>query len=101
MIATHHYGVLSNLEPIADRITICAIAAVHLNKAEEVARQYGIPLFFDSLEDMLNHAEIDAVVNLTPIGVHGPSSIQVLEAGKHLVTEKPISTTMDEADTII
>ena len=101
MIATHHYGVLPNLQPIADRIDIRAIASQHLEKAEAVARRFGIPLVFDSLEAMLDRAEIDAVVNLTPISVHGSSSARILEAGKHLVTEKPLATNMDQADAII
>ena len=50
---------------------------------------------------MLDGADLDLVVNLTPIPFHGATSRTILEAGKHLVVEKPIATTMEDADLLV
>jgi predicted dehydrogenase len=100
MIATGSLGVLPNLASIRHKADIVAIADVVPGQAESVAARFGIPQAFTSLEAMLAGAELDAVVNLTPIPVHGQTCIQILEAGKHLATEKPLATTMADADRI-
>jgi predicted dehydrogenase len=100
MIATVHYGILPNFGPLADRAEIVAVAAPSPERRQRVAAEYGIPATFASVEEMLRGAELDAVVNLTPIPVHYETSLAILEAGKHLVTEKPISTTLEEADAL-
>lgn len=98
MIATVPYGVLPNLIPLKDRVVVVAIADRDLDRAQKVAAEFEIPTVFDTLEAMLAGAEIDAVVNLTPIPLHYETSKTILEAGKHLVTEKPIAGTLAEAD---
>ncbi|MGD0248039.1 MAG: Gfo/Idh/MocA family oxidoreductase, partial [Candidatus Limnocylindrales bacterium] len=98
MIATVHYGILPNFGPIKDRAEIVAVADPVVERARSVAADFGIPAWFPSLDEMLKGAELDAVVNLTPIPAHYETSLAILEAGKHLVTEKPISTTLKEAD---
>ncbi len=100
MIATVHYGILPNFGPIADRAEIVAIADPVVERARQVATDFGIPASFASVEEMLRGADLDAVVNLTPIPAHYETSLAILEAGKHLVTEKPISTTLKEADVL-
>ncbi|MGA3031624.1 MAG: Gfo/Idh/MocA family oxidoreductase [Candidatus Limnocylindrales bacterium] len=100
MIATVHYGILPNFGPIKDRAEIVAVADPVVERARSVAADFGIPAWFPSLDEMLKGAELDAVVNLTPIPAHYETSLAILEAGKHLVTEKPISTTLKEADVL-
>jgi len=100
MIATVDYGILPNFAAMADKAEIVAIAAPVLDRAKRVAVEYGIPAWFSSVEEMLSSVDLDAVVNLTPIPVHFETSLAILEAGKHLVTEKPIATTLDEANTL-
>jgi predicted dehydrogenase len=98
MIATVHYGILPNFGPIADRAEIVAVADPVVARARTVASDFAIPAWFSSVEAMLRGADLDAVVNLTPIPAHFETSLAILEAGKHLVTEKPIATTLEEAD---
>lgn len=98
MIATVPYGVLPNLGSLSDRVVVVAIADPSTARAQAVAAQFGIPAVFTSLNEMLDGADLDAVVNLTPIPLHYRTSKTVLEAGKHLVTEKPIAGTLAEAD---
>jgi predicted dehydrogenase len=98
MIATVDYGILPNFGPMADRAEIVALADPVAERARKVAADYGIPAWFPNLQEMLRGVELDAVVNLTPIPAHYETSLAILEAGKHLVTEKPIATRMEEAD---
>jgi predicted dehydrogenase len=100
-IATIPEGVLPNIHHIADKVTVVAIADVLADRAAAAAARFGIPEHYATLDEMLAGADIDAVVNLTPIPAHAASSLKIVEAGKHLVLEKPIATTLAEADAII
>lgn len=100
-IATIPEGVLPNLHHIADKVEVIAVADVDVARARGVAEQYGVSEYYASLDDMLEKADIDAVVNLTPIPAHARTSLQIIEAGKHLVVEKPLATTLEDADLII
>jgi predicted dehydrogenase len=101
MIATTPYGVLPNLHWIRDKATVVAIADPVGERAKEAAKEFDIPEVYESLDAMLERADIQAVVNLTPITVHGETCRRILEAGKHLATEKPIATSMEDADAIV
>jgi predicted dehydrogenase len=101
MIATFSYGVLPNLKHIPEKVEVLAIADPATERAEEAAREFHIPHVYCRLEDMLERCDLDAVANLTPIPWHGSTSVTILQAGKHLVAEKPIATTMEEADAVI
>jgi len=101
MIATHPGGVLPNLDSIVDRIEIVAVAERTRRRGEEVAARFGIGEVRDSLSQMLTHDDLDVVVNLTPGAAHGETNLEILNAGKHLITEKPLASTMNEADEII
>ncbi|MEQ7126221.1 Gfo/Idh/MocA family oxidoreductase [Actinopolymorpha sp. B11F2] len=101
MIATTSYGVLPNLGWIADKVTVVAVADPEVERAREAAKEFEIPEVYSSLEAMLDQSDLDAVVNLTPITVHGDTSLRIVQAGKHLATEKPLATTMEDADAIV
>ncbi|MFI6346116.1 Gfo/Idh/MocA family protein [Streptomyces sp. NPDC050560] len=100
-IATAPYGVLPNIHHFAPRVAVTALADVVEDQARAVAGQFGIPAAFGSLDAMLEGADLDAVVNLTPIPVHAETSRRILEAGKHLASEKPLAATLAEADELI
>lgn len=78
-----------------------AIASRRLDKAKEVARRFGIPKAFGSYEALLADPEIDAVYNPLPNHLHVPVSIQAMEAGKHVLCEKPIALSAAEAVALI
>lgn len=100
MIATIEPGFLPGLARMRDRAEVVAITSRTRARAEAVARDWGIPAVFGSVAEMLSGPDLDAVLNLTPIDAHYETSMQVLAAGKHLVTEKPIASTLAEADDI-
>ncbi len=100
MIATVGYGYLPHLGKIGDRVEVVAIANRGIEKARAVADAYGIARAVASLEELLE-LDLDAVVNLLPGPDHFAASTRVLESGRHLVTEKPIASTLEEADRLL
>ena len=75
---------------------VTAIASRDRVKAEEVAQRLAIPKVHDSYEALLADPEIDVIYNPLPNHLHVPLSIQALEAGKHVLCEKPLG--LDTAD---
>jgi predicted dehydrogenase len=100
MIATVEAGFLPGLSRLRDRVEVVAITSRTRARAEAVARDWQIPGVFSTLDQMLSDGDIDAVLNLTPIDAHYETNMQALRAGKHLVTEKPLASTLAEADEI-
>ena len=100
-IATAPIGYLVGLMHLKDVVLTIAAADPVVDRARSVAAQYGIPEVYPSLEEMLEKSDIDLVINLTPIPLHGSTSKKILEADKHLVIEKPIATTMADANALI
>ena len=76
---------------------IVAIASRDGKKAESVARKLRISKAYWSYEDLLADPEIEAAYNPLPNHLHIPWSIKAAEAGKHVLCEKPIATTVHDA----
>jgi predicted dehydrogenase len=76
---------------------IVGIASRDRARAEEAARDFGIPKAYGSYEEMLADPEIEAVYNPLPNHLHVPVSIQAAQAGKHVLCEKPIGLNAAEA----
>ena len=97
VIGKHHGLVTSQL---ADRIELVAVADVKLERAEQLAAERG-GRSYASLTDALAAEEIDVVVVCTPTGRHGEVAIEALDAGKHVIVEKPAEITVAKTDEII
>ena len=76
---------------------VTAIASRDKRKAADVARKFGISRAYGSYDELLADKEIDAIYNPLPNDLHVPWSIRAAEAGKHVLCEKPIGTTVEEA----
>lgn len=78
------------------RCQVDAIASRSSEKAADAARQLGIARSYGTYEELLADPDIDAVYNPLPNHLHVPWSIRALQAGKHVLCEKPIGLTSDE-----
>ncbi len=76
---------------------IQAIASRNKNTAEKVAERFTIPKAYGSYEALLEDDKIEAVYIPLPNHLHVPWAIKALEAGKHVLVEKPIALSSDEA----
>jgi predicted dehydrogenase len=79
---------------------LVAIAARDRSRADAFASKHGIPRVFDSYADLLADPDIDVVYNPLPNGLHAEWTIAALEAGKHVLCEKPFTSNAEEAEAV-
>lgn len=79
------------------RTEVVAVYNRDLNKAKEVANSYNIPHACNQLEEIINLPEVKAVAISTPPFMHYEMAKKVLGAGKHVLLEKPVTLSVDEA----
>jgi predicted dehydrogenase len=84
-----------------ERSEVVAIASRDLERAKTAAIKLRIPKAYGSYEELLADPEIEAVYNPLPNHLHVPWSIKAAEAGKHVLCEKPISLTVEEAKLLL
>ena len=80
---------------------ITAIASRDADRARAAADALGIPQSYGSYEELLADPDIDAIYNPLPNHLHVSLSIQALEAGKHVLCEKPIGLTSGEGQQLV
>ncbi|MBW2164306.1 MAG: Gfo/Idh/MocA family oxidoreductase [Deltaproteobacteria bacterium] len=80
---------------------VVGIASRNLERAQAAAKRLGIPKTYGSYEDLLADPEIEAIYNPLPNPQHVPWSIKALEAGKHVLCEKPIAMSSSEAEELL
>ena len=78
-----------------------AIASRDSARAAEAAGSAGVPVSFGSYEDLLADPDIDAVYIPLPNHLHVEWSIRALEAGKHVLCEKPLACAADEVQPLV
>jgi predicted dehydrogenase len=77
---------------------VTAISSRSSDRAREAAQKAGIPKAYGSYEELLSDPDVDAIYNPLPNHLHVPWSIKALEAGKHVLCEKPIGMDAAEAE---
>jgi predicted dehydrogenase len=78
-------------------VTVAAVAAREVSRAAAFALQHGIPTAHDSYDDLLAAPDIDAVYLPLPNSLHAPWTLRAIEAGKHVLCEKPFAANAAEA----
>ncbi|HEY8853515.1 MAG TPA: Gfo/Idh/MocA family oxidoreductase [Gemmatimonadaceae bacterium] len=76
---------------------VVAIASRDIAKARAAANRLGIPRAYGSYQELIDDPDIDAIYNPLPNHLHVPWSIRAAERGKHVLCEKPIALTAQEA----
>lgn len=80
---------------------VVAIASRDASRAETVASALNIPDHYGSYEELLAADNVDAVYNPLPNHLHVSWSIRALEAGRHVLCEKPIAPTLEEGQQLV
>jgi predicted dehydrogenase len=79
-------------------VELRAIASRTAEAAAAAARTLGIPCAYGSYEELLADPQVEAVYNPLPNHLHVPLTLQAAAAGKHVLCEKPIALSADEAE---
>jgi len=74
-----------------------AVCDIVGERAREMAESHGARKVFTDYEDALGDGDIDAVYVATPVHLHIPMALRALEAGKHVLVEKPLGVTGEDA----
>src|SRR3954463_1160115 len=82
-------------------VEVIALAGLDDDRVRRVAAEYKVPRTYREYEDLLAAPDIDAVSICLPNALHAPVSIAALQAGKHVLVEKPLARHPDEARQIL
>jgi predicted dehydrogenase len=81
-------------------VKLVGMAGTHREAALSAARRFGVPDIED-VDKLLARKEVDLVYIATPPFLHYPQALAALEAGKHVICEKPLAMTVEQADALI
>ena len=81
-------------------VELVGMSGTHRPAARAAAQRFGIPDIVDVAE-MVGRPDIDLVYIATPPFLHHPQAMLALQAGKHVICEKPLAMALDEADEMI
>ena len=92
---------VASIQQMGEEAEVVAIASPTPGNAEKLARRYGVPRWFDDYREMLKESDIEMVTIAAPNRLHCQFTLDIAAAGKHVVCEKPLCMTMEEADLMI
>lgn len=95
-ISGAHIPVLKAME----NVEITAVADIHPERVQAAAEKTGARIM-PSWQDLIVSTDVDVVHVLTPHYLHAPMAIAALKAGKHVLTEKPMASTLADAKALI
>jgi len=79
-------------------VELVALAGLDQDRCREIARQCDIPRIYCDYTELLAQPDIDGVSICVPNHLHAPMTIAALEAGKHVLVEKPLATSVAEGE---
>lgn len=95
-----HLPGLKEMEALG-KVELVAVCDMLELMARSVAAQFGVPTYYTNFDKMLAQADFDLLMNLTIIQNHFAVSLAALRAGKHVYTQKPMTTTVEDATTLV
>jgi predicted dehydrogenase len=86
---------------VQDEARVVAVASPTPGNAESLARRHGVPAYHTDYREMLRDPAVELVSITAPNHLHARLTVECAEAGKHVVCEKPLCVTLEEADEMI
>lgn len=88
------------LKKLGEKFTIAAVSDELEERRNRAVGDYGCDAYSDYRE-MMRRTDLDLIVNATPSHLHVPVSLELLEAGFHVLCEKPLARTKEEVDRLV
>lgn len=95
-----HISALNEVSEI-EVAALCDLVPHKMKRRARLVRQGPEPAMYTDMEQMFRQEELDAVANVLPNHLHAQATIAALEAGKHVLLEKPMGLTVAECNDII
>jgi predicted dehydrogenase len=92
---------IPNLAALPDRFTLAGLAEPSQTVRSALGARYGIRGLYADYCGLLDGEELDAVVIASPAGTHAEAALAALDAGVHVLVEKPMCITLADADAIV
>ena len=89
------------LQDLCDTYEVTAITDVAPSLVQYIQKKYHIPAAYDTAVELIEKADIDAVLILSPDQYHGEYAARALKAGKHVFVEKPVTLCLEELKELI
>jgi predicted dehydrogenase len=99
LVAASRIAVIAVIEPAAevDGVELSAVGARDPDRARAAADRWGMPHWYGSYDELVRSDEVDAVYIGTPASLHREWAVAAIEAGKHVLCEKPFAANADDA----
>jgi predicted dehydrogenase len=91
---------LTGYRSLGERVRLAAVADIDEGHARAVAQRFDIPAYYDDYHRLLADSSVQAVSICTPHVLHLQQSLEALEAGKHVLCEKPVAPNLAGLDQI-
>ncbi len=88
------------IRPARDTVGVSVTAVAARDRAEKFARKHGIEKIHDDYDSLLADSDIDAIYNPLPNSLHAEWTLRALDAGKHVLCEKPFTSNASEAERV-
>lgn len=85
---------------VVEGLELSAVSDSIPDRARAAGEAQGVP-WFSSFSEMLKEADADVVTICTPSGLHSMQGVAAARAGKHVITEKPMAITLEQADALV
>ena len=103
MVGAGYMGQIAHLSNYAEieQCELVALAELRPELRAKIATRYGISQTFENHQQLLDEADVDAVVAVTQRPFTGPVALDCLSAGKHVLTEKPMAGTLEQGQRLV
>jgi UDP-N-acetyl-2-amino-2-deoxyglucuronate dehydrogenase len=95
-ISKNHFDAIGKVTGLE----LAAVCDTDVERARRAGEEHGVPCY-RALDEMLRAGNFDVVTICTPSGLHSAQGIAAAQAGKHVVTEKPMSLSLRQADDLV
>lgn len=84
-----------------EEVEVVGVADVRPERAKSTAEKFRVPYWYTDYRKLLERGDVDAVVVATPHPYHASIAVDAIESGKHVIIQKPMATTVEDAGKIV